>query len=307
MKIKDKKRRIIKRLPLVSVVMPVYNAEAYLSEAIESVLNQGYKKLELIIVDDGSTDNSLSIIKKYARKSRRIKFLENEKNLGISLTVKKAIDQAQGDFIARMDADDVSYAKRIEKQLKYLLAHKRTVAIGSQCQLIDKRGKNIGIKTFPLSHKEIYKYIFEFIPLQQPSLMIARKRLPADFEFYKDGMNTAEEVELIFKLFKYGKVENLSDTLLKYRIHDSNTSLSNIRKTFLLTLISRVKAVVVYGYKPTLKGVFMTFAQTVAVLILPQKYLFSLYSLVRDFSVNKFIFTNINSARIRSLSLRNLL
>lgn len=304
---KNKKINIDKNQPLVSVVMPVFNAEKYLREAIESILNQTYKNIEFIIVDDASTDNSWKIIKSYSGKTKVIKTIRNYTNLGISMSVKKAISDAKGDFIARMDADDISNPKRIEKQVEYLLSKKGVVAVGTQCYIINANGEIIGEKQFPTSFEEIKKYIFEFIPVQQPSIMIAKKRLPSNFEYYKDGLNTAEEVELLFKLFTQGKVENLPETLLKYRLHGTNTSLKDIRKTFILTLISRLKALAVYGYKPTLKGVFITFVQSIAIFIIPQKYLFPLYRFTRNFSFRKLISGSINIGVEKSLSLREIL
>jgi glycosyltransferase involved in cell wall biosynthesis len=255
--------------PLVTVVMPVYNAGRFVAEAVESILNQTYSNIEFIVVDDASTDTSLSILKKYAKKDKRMTLLANKKNLGVSLTVKKAISKAKGIYLARMDADDISYPERLAKQIAYLESHPQTIAVGTQCTVIDKQGKVVGEKRFPIHHDDIYKYISVLIPVQQPSLMIARSQLPKRFTYYVDGMNTAEEVELIFKLFKYGKIENLPDTLLHYRLHGENTSLKDIKKTFLLTLLSRIKAVIVHGYKPPVTGIVATFLQTILVLLLP--------------------------------------
>lgn len=263
------KKQMNKQTPLVSIVMPVYNAGQFLRQSIESILAQTYQNFEFIIVNDASTDNSLALLKEYAKRDKRITVLSNKKNLGVSMTVKRAIKRAKGVYLARMDADDVSHPERLEKQVHYLESHPKTVAVGAQCVVIDKDGNEIGEKRFPLTHDEIYRYISVLIPLQQPSLMIARQRLPKDFEYYVDGMNTAEEVELIFKLFLYGKVENLPDTLLRYRLHGRNTSLADIKKTFLLTLLSRLKAVIVYGYRPPLYGMLATLAQTAIVLLLP--------------------------------------
>lgn len=263
--------------------MPVYNAGAYVVEAIESILNQTYKNIEFIIVDDGSTDGSYDIAKSYAEKDKRITLLRNKKNCGVSVTVKKALSSVKSTstYIARMDADDIAVPKRLEKQVEYLKSHPKTVAVGGQCVLIDSRGFTIGQKTFPTKFEDIYKYIFEFVPVQQPTLMIAAKRLPEDFQFYRDGMNTAEEVELIFKLFMHGKVENLSDTLLLYRVHGKNTSFKNIKETFFLTILSRMRGIFSHGYKPTVKGVFITLAQTVTVLLLPEKVTFFLYRIIK--------------------------
>jgi glycosyltransferase involved in cell wall biosynthesis len=268
-------------LPFVSIVMPVFNAGMYLRQSIDSILAQTYSHFEFIIVDDASTDNSLEILKEYAKKDKRITVLTNKKNLGVSMTVKKAIKKAKGTYLARMDADDISYPERLEKQVAYLSTHPHTVAVGTQCSVIDKRGKEVGEKKFPLHHNEIYKYISILIPVQQPSLMIAKNRLPKTFEYYVDGMNTAEEVELIFKLFKYGNVENLPEKLLRYRLHGENTSLKDIKKTFLLTLLSRIKAITVHGYKPPVKGIVATIIQTALVLLLPTSVTLFIYTTIK--------------------------
>ena len=103
--------------PLVSILMPVYNSEKYLREAIKSILNQTFTNFELIIINDGSTDNSLKIIKSF--KDNRIKIIKNKGNLGLIKTLNKGIDLAQGKYIARMDADDIAMPKRLEKQIAF--------------------------------------------------------------------------------------------------------------------------------------------------------------------------------------------
>lgn len=286
-----------KRKPMISVVMPVYNAGEFLVAAIESILKQTYKDFEFIIVDGGSKDNCWNIIKRYAKRYKKIKAYRNKSQIGLSKTVKQAISHAKGQFIARMDADDIALPKRLEKQIVYLLENTNTVAIGAQCFVINKKGRIMGEKTFPTSFDEIYKYIFKFIPIQQPTLMIAKDRLPVNFEFYRDGMNTAEEVELLFKLFQYGKVENLPDFLLKYRIHDNNTSLKNVKKTFLLTLFSRFKAIIVYDYRPTIDGVIVTLLEIPFVLLLPQKIVFRLYDWIRKILISLPLRLNLHGLR----------
>lgn len=279
--------------PLISVIMPVYNAGNFLVEAIESILNQSYKNFEFIIVDDASIDNSWEILKFFKKKDKRIKIYKLKENVGVSQTMKFAIKKGRGKFLARMDADDISHPQRLEKELNYLLKTPETVAVGTQCYLIDKDGKTIGKKTFPTKFEDIYKYIFTFIPLQQPTLMINKTKLPKDFEYYYDSMDTAEEIELLFKLFQYGKVENLKENLHYYRLHDKNTSLKNLKKTFLLTIISRIKAIFKYGYKPTIVGIFSTFAQVFIILLLPSKLALKIYWLLRGFKNKKIAFKKI--------------
>ncbi len=104
--------------PLVTVLMPVFNAEKYLREAIESILNQTLIEFEFLIIDDGSSDNSISIIRSYS--DSRIRFIQNEHNLGISKTLNRGIELASAELIARMDADDISYPQRLQKQYDYI-------------------------------------------------------------------------------------------------------------------------------------------------------------------------------------------
>lgn len=265
----------------ISVVMPVYNAGKYLTKAMESILSQTHSTFEFVIVDDCSTDSSWKILQSFAKKDKRIRLFRNTHKQGVSLTVKKAINHATGEYLARMDADDIALPTRLEKQLTYLKKHKQTVAIGGQCILIDADNSVIGEKTFPTSFTDVYRYSFHFVPVQQPTLMIARSRLPEDFEFYQDGMNTAEEVELFFKLFQYGKVENLSIPVLLYRLHTKNTSFANLRQTFFLTLLSRIKAIYKYNYTPTITGIIYNFVQAILILTLPKRVILFLYRIVR--------------------------
>lgn len=273
--------------PLISVVMPVYNAEAFLAQAIDSILTQSYKNIEFIIIDDASTDNSWKILKDYASKYPQIKLIRNKWNEKQARAVTRAMDMARGDFIARMDADDIAFPHRLEMQVRYLQRHRKTVAVGGQCVLIDKDGNVTGEKRFPTKFDDIYEYSFKFCPVQQPSLMIAKKRLPEDFEYYDHDLAPVEDAELVYKLMKHGKLENLPYYLLMYRIHGENSSLKNYKKSFFLTLISRVHAVTRHGYVPTPEGVLFTLAQSLVVFCLPQEVTSAIYRTVKRISIHR--------------------
>ncbi len=274
--------------PEVSVILPVYNSALYLEACLNSIYAQTYRDFEIIAVDDFSTDDSYKILRKYSDKYGKMRILRNHKNRGVSETAKRAIDHAKGQYLVRMDADDLMPFDRITKQIKYLKSHKHTVAVGGQVIVIDAQNHTIGEKVFPTKHEDIYKYIYRFVPVQQATLTIDREKLPQDFEYYRDGMNTAEEVELFFKLFQYGKIENMDETMLYYRMHDKNTSLQNIKETFLLTLIARIKAVFRYNYQPSFSGIAITFIQTIVILTLPQGLVLSIYRNVRQGGLVKF-------------------
>lgn len=285
--------------PLVSVIMPVHNAGAFLYEAIESIRSQTYTNWELIAVDDASADNSYAILREFARKDSRIKVFKNKKRLNVSGTAAFALSKSKGSLIARMDADDISRADRFEKQVKYLLKNKDVVAVGAQCNLIDKEGNIIGKKSFPTDYADVRKMIFWSIPLQQPSVMINKAKLPKNFIWYDKRFNVAEEVELIFKLFQYGKVCNLPQRLLQYRIHDTNVSLQHPKKTFFLTLETRIKALWKYNYRPTIGGLAVTFAQTGLVILLPEEWIFPIYSFMRGLRDRKPIISRLQFEKVR--------
>ena len=241
--IKRKARRK-RRLPLVSVIMPVYNSDEYLDKAIKSVLNQTFKDFELIILDDHSSDKSWDIIKRYTRRSKRIRALRNYKKLGLPISVKHGLELALGDYITKIDSDDLCYKTRFKKQVKYLNKNRRTVAVGTQYLFVNERGKKVNKKMRSSLFEKAYEYVYRFLPVQQPALMIAKKRLPRNFDFYNYGANSLEDIELVYKLSKYGKVENLPYTLLKYRLDNDYSLLSTLRKIYFLFFISRIKGAI---------------------------------------------------------------
>jgi glycosyltransferase involved in cell wall biosynthesis len=270
--------KTVKEKTLVSILMPVYNAEAYLSQTLESIQSQTYQNWELFAIDDWSTDKSYDVLLDFAKKDKRIKVYRNGKHRGVAGAANLALSMIKSDYVARMDADDLMHPERIEKQVKFLKDHKNVVVVGAQCILIDKNGQKIGEKKFPTKNNEIIKMIFRSIPIQQPSMMINRSLLPEDFIAYDQSKNTAEEVELLFKLFKYGQAANLPDFLHFYRLHDKNTSLKDPKKTFYLTFLTRLK----YTHKVNLSNLFFNFLQLTVVFIVPRKLIFPLYSLWRN-------------------------
>jgi len=179
--------------------------------------------------------------------------------------------------------------------IKFLIKNKNVVAVGGQCELIDKDSLKIGEKLFPTDNKQIRSMIFANVPLQQPTLMVNKNLLPKNFVWYDNDSSSAEELELMFKLFEIGQVRNLPDFILKYRMHDHNTSFVNPKKTFYLTLKTRIKAIFKYGYRPSVVGIFTTLAQIIFISLMPSKLIYPVYSYIRgmkkiDFNLPKFNF-----------------
>lgn len=266
--------------PLVSIVMPVYNPGIHLIEAIESILNQTFIDFEFIIVDDASTDNSWKIIKSFSKKDNRIIPLKNKINLGVSLTSNIAISQAKGKYIARMDSDDISTPDRIQKQVDFLKNNSKTVLVGGQCTIINENNQIIGEKKFPTTSKQINNMIFWAVPVQQGYMMINRTLLPKKFSWYSPSKFSAEEVDLYFNLLKFGQFANLSDNLYFYRQLSTSLSHQNPKKTFWITLKSRLRAIN-NGFYPSLIAILINILQIVIISVLPNHFIMSLWHYIR--------------------------
>ncbi len=277
---KNSKLKITETKPLVSVIMPVYNAVPFLRQAIDSILGQTYKNFELIIIDDCSTDGSWEMIKKYENKfPRRIKIIRTEKNLnrGGDSCANLGIEIAKGKYIARMDADDISVPERIEKQVRFLEKNPDVFLLGSNAFVIDKTGNIMGEKLEPQTSMAIYKSYLRFHPMIHPSTMF-RRLIEGQKFFYQIKYNANNDYNTFFKLICQGhKFANLKEKLVYYRIHDSNDTFVNIKGKFLNTLRVRLNMVLSFGYKPTLKDILVSAVQTVTLFFLPEKITKTLY------------------------------
>ncbi len=272
----------VNKQPLVSVIMPVYNAGEFLVEALESVFNQSFSDFEIIAVDDGSRDDSLRILRDLAKKDTRLRVFRNKENYGLGRAANLAISKAKGKFLTRFDADDLMPENRLKKQVKFLQKNSNVVAVGGQCLLIDEEGKVIGEKTFPLEGQEIKQKAFIMMSLQAGSMMINKELLPRDFLFYGKNYRYAEDHELLFKLFGFGKVANLPEVLLFYRQHQKN-SVKKVspKKVFRSIFSIRQKAIKKYGYDPGLQGMIINYLQKIVVELLPDEYICLLFEILR--------------------------
>jgi glycosyltransferase involved in cell wall biosynthesis len=266
--------------PKVSVIMTVYNARKFVCRAVESILNQTYKNLELIIIDDGSSDGSTGLIKELAKTDKRIKVLFLQNNHGPCYASNVGIKKIRGTYLAIMDADDISLSDRLEKQVRFLQKHPEVSMLGGQCKLIDKKGRFIGEKLFPTKNGEIVKSLFSRNPMQHPACIINLKRL-SRLSILNDGKSVlAHDLELVFLASKHGKLANLKDFVLEYRQYPESFSLSNPKKTFMATLIARFQSIK-YGYRPTLAGILTTVVQMIIVSLIPSKWIYPIYSTIR--------------------------
>ncbi len=277
--------------PLVSIIMPVYNAAAFLAAAIDSILKQTYENFELIIVDDASTDASWKIIQKYTKRyPKKIHAYQTVKqtNAAGNGAMNYGFQFAKGAFIARMDADDIAHSKRIEKQVAYLLAHPNTIVLGTQAKVIDKKGKVIGHKVMPTSHNEIYRQYGIFHPMVHPSVMINKKLLPKQKGIYCMKFDVNDDYYTFFKLLQYGKFANLPQYLLNYRVHGKNLSLKNPKQKFIASVKIRFAAMRDFDYQISALALLLMLAQILIILPIPESMIVPLYMRVRGIKKAKF-------------------
>src|SRR3954447_17567239 len=205
--------------PLISVLMPVYNCEAYLAEAVRSVLSQTLRDFELLIVDDGSTDHSLPVLRDFAAKDARIR-LTSRPNTGITPALNEMIGLARGRYLARMDADDISMPERFAKQVEYLEAHPECVIVGSRVMLMDPYGSPVAETGHKLTHEEIEHQLLTESgwAMVHPSVMMRREAVER-VGGYDKRWRHCEDHDLFLRLTEVGEAANLPDVLLWYRRH----------------------------------------------------------------------------------------
>jgi len=213
--------------PMISVVMPVYNGEKFLKEAIESILNQTYKDFEFLIIYDESTDNTLSIIQEFQEQDARVVLINGDKE-GISGALNKGIKEAKGKYIARMDADDISLPIRFEKQISHMQNLGLDIC-GGHSLLIDSDGKINGIGIMPRSHDLCGLSMMFRVPFPHPGVMI-RKGFLTDYslEYGQSIYQTAEDFDMWVRMFSSGaKFGNVDDIVVRYRVLDNSLSIIN--------------------------------------------------------------------------------
>ena len=209
---------------LVSVLLPVFNGEKFLLEALNSILKQSYKNLEVIIINDGSTDDSEEIIARFS--DSRIRYLKNEQNMGLIASLNRGLEECSGEFIARLDADDIMHPDRISKQVEYLLKYPDVGVVGSHWTYIDSLGKIIGEhKTYVGKIRcSLLSIITGENPVGHPAVTI-RSSVLKDMSVKYGDFRDAEDLHLWFELLGKGVFfDNVPENLIYYRVHTNQVS-----------------------------------------------------------------------------------
>ncbi len=204
--------------PAVTVLLAVYNGERYLRESLDSVLAQTFADFELLVIDDGSRDKTLSILDEYEAGDTRVRIVSRP-NRGLTNTLNQGLELARGQFLARMDADDVCMPDRLRIQVAYLREHPECVLVGSRVQLMDPDGRPIKQMCTETTHEQIdAAHLNRGWPVVHPAATMRLSTL-REIGGYRDNYNTLEDLDLFLRLAEVGKLANVPEVLLKYRQH----------------------------------------------------------------------------------------
>jgi len=240
---------------LVSVIIPVYNVEKYVKEAIESIQNQTYKNIEIIVIDDGSVDNTSKIVEKLAKDDNRLKLYKNQKNLKIVKTLNLALSLSNGEYIARMDGDDISAPDRIEKKIKFLKENQEFDLVGCSMKAIDIDGNQIG-ETVHYSNQNLLVESLKFVtPVSH--IWVARKSLYDKLNGYRE-ISGVEDYDFLLRMtsagFKYINLEDYFGYFVRLGREGNSISTFGIRQRKMKSYAFRL-------YKERLKNLKDSFSE----------------------------------------------
>lgn len=236
--------------PTVTVLMAAMNIARFLDEAIDSILRQTLADFELIVIDDGSTDDSWSVITRRAAEDKRIVALRSEQNMGISRALNKALAHAQGVYITRLDGDDYCSPDRLAVQVAYLERYPQVGAVGTQAQFVTSAGEPIRRTAYPLTNAELQDALLDQMCMVGPSVMIRRSAMEAaGFYFYDEPYG--QDYDICLRVAEVAEIANLPEPLYFYRQHSASVSYAQRHRQMIGKAVAVQQAVARrYGAQP---------------------------------------------------------
>jgi hypothetical protein len=228
------------RVPVVTVVLPVFNAEPYLDEALASILGQSLADFELIAINDGSTDGSGRILTEHAARDARIHVVSLE-NRGLSRSLNEGLKAARANYVAIMNADDVALPDRLSKQAAFLDAHPSVAAVGGQVRLMLADGKVGPATRLPQPPAAIRSFLNQTSPFAHPAVMLRRQAALAAGG-YRPQIQPAEDLDLWLRLAERYDLANLPDVVLHYRLHAGQATARAFEAVAVATLVAKAAA-----------------------------------------------------------------
>lgn len=245
----------------MSVVMSAHNELPYVRRAVESIFQQTWSDFEFVIVDDASDDGTETYLRDVASDSDRVRLLVNETNRGLTASLNRALSEATGEYIVRLDADDRAYEDRIERQVEYMQNHPEIVAAGTWYEVVDSEGTVVNSVEPPTSTDAVRKALIKYNPICHPSIIIRREAIEA-VSGYDERYPRAQDYDLWFRLLREGGIANVPNTLTQRRYTDDCISVFAEDEQLRCALRARIESIqrgqyppwaVVYLLRPALK------------------------------------------------------
>jgi glycosyltransferase involved in cell wall biosynthesis len=227
-------------MPRVSVILPVFNAERFLAEALQSVRAQTFRDFELIVIDDGSSDRSFAIAETFVREEPRAVVVRQE-NRGLVAALNRGLAMARGELIARFDQDDVCLPQRLERQVAYLDAHPEVAVVGCNVTFIDEAGRVLRDFDFPLTPQAAAAQLATGSPLAHPTVVMRRAVIEA-VGGYRPAFEHAEDYDLWLRVAERAQLANVGERLLLYRQHGDNMTRRYAAQQMLAGRFARLSA-----------------------------------------------------------------
>jgi len=214
--------------PAVSIVMPVFNGERFLRDAVESVLAESFRDLELVVLDDGSTDATPEILTEYASEDSRVR-IHREEGETLAQTLNRCVGHCSAPLLARLDADDVSIPGRLEDQVGFMEANPQVALLGGQAELIDEDGEAFGIAEYPTGDADLRRALQTINPFVHSAIVMRRSAFDAAGG-YRASLPHAEDLDLWLRIAELGGLANLPGPVVRYRIHSAQQSFRKQRE-----------------------------------------------------------------------------
>ncbi len=201
----------------VTILMSVYNGAALLPEAISTIQRQTFKDWDLLVVDDGSTDSSVTILENFCRQDSRIQLIRNDRNYGLAFSLNRASKQASGELLARADVDDYNFPERLELQEKFMRENPHVDVLGSAAELVGEDGKSLGVCQRPLEHAELARKMYRESPFFHSAVLMRRRYLQA-CGGYNEKLAFSQDQDLWLRTYKSACFANLQQPLIRYQV-----------------------------------------------------------------------------------------
>lgn len=227
-------------VPMVSVVMSVYDQVEFVGEAIESILNQSFEDFELIVVNDGSTDGSTEVIGRCASADARLRVFEQQ-NRGLVYSLNAGCAMARGKYIARLDADDVAISSRFEQQVEFLERHPEVGVLGGGMYLLGREGSIRGKMLFPQDHQSIMDWLSRAQCIVHPTVMM-RTEVFRSVGGYRRALSKAEDYDLWFRIAEHSQLANLPHPIIYYRVHPGQATFAKMEEEVAAEMAVRLAA-----------------------------------------------------------------